>query len=61
VDDCLELTEVGGLHIALVPTDAAETLEPENGYHPIPARIVDDYCRRKAARTGLVQALDDAR
>jgi hypothetical protein len=43
IDDCLEVAEVDGWHINLVPTQENPPLEPNNGYHVIPPEIVEAY------------------
>lgn len=43
VDDCLEIAEVDGYHLALELTAEAQPFEPHNGYHIIPPEIVATY------------------
>ncbi len=43
IDDCLEIAEVDGQHIQLTPGAAPMVLEPQNGYHVIPAEVVARY------------------
>jgi hypothetical protein len=47
VDDCLEIAEVNGLHVHLESTSDASVLDPQNGYHVIPAEIVGAYAKRR--------------
>lgn len=42
VDDCLEIGEVSGWHVALAPTDAPATLTPHNGWLPLPDELLGD-------------------
>lgn len=49
VDDCLEITEVDGLHVNLEPTGEAQEFSPNNGYHIVPPDVVASY----AALRGL--------
>ena len=46
LDDCLEIGEVGGLHVHLEATDAPESREPHNGWHPLPEEVIADYMAR---------------
>jgi hypothetical protein len=50
IDDCLEIGQVGGRHIALEVTDERRALTPVNGYHVVPESIVADYLSRKSVR-----------
>jgi hypothetical protein len=43
IDDCLEITQVDGHHIHLVPTTDTQPFEPNNGYHIIPKSVVAAY------------------
>jgi hypothetical protein len=43
IDDCLEVTEVDGLHVWLEPTSETAMFAPNNGYHIIPPEIVAAY------------------
>lgn len=43
IDDCLEIAEVDGHHLQLEPTEETQAFEPNNGYHIIPAAVVDAY------------------
>lgn len=47
VDDCLHITEVGGYHLQLTPTDKVQPLRVKNGYIPLPQSVIDAW---KAAR-----------
>ncbi len=47
VDDCLEITEVDGHHIHLVPTTATQPFEPNNGYHKLPKSVLDAYAKSR--------------
>lgn len=47
VDDCLEIAEVDGLHVHLEPTSEAAMLDPQNGYHIIPAEVIAAYAKRR--------------
>lgn len=49
VDDCLEISEVDGLHIHLEPTIEPNVFEPQNGYHIIPEDVKAAYAARKKA------------
>ena len=46
VDDCIEVSAVGGYHIQLQPIADKTVLEPNNGYHIIPQPIVRSYLAR---------------
>jgi hypothetical protein len=43
IDDCLEISEVDGLHVHLESASEPATFEPQNGYHIIPPEIVAAY------------------
>jgi len=43
IDDCLEISEVDGHHIGLVPTQETQAFAPANGYHIIPPEVVRAY------------------
>ncbi|MBN8549577.1 MAG: DUF1543 domain-containing protein [Deltaproteobacteria bacterium] len=47
VDDCLEISEVGGLSVSLEPTEDRVAWEPNNGYHIIPKPLVQAYMEKK--------------
>ena len=49
VDDCLEVSNVDGYHIRLEPTDEQVEWLPNNGYHIIPKRLIQDFISRQAA------------
>jgi hypothetical protein len=46
VDDCLELHDVAGYHIALEPTEAPSSLEPTSRYQPLPKSLLAEYTER---------------
>jgi len=46
VDDCLEIGAVAGLHVHLEPTGEVGTLDPNNGWHPLPDEVIADYMAR---------------
>lgn len=50
VDDCLEVSAVGGWHIVLEPTTETRPFEPNNGYFVIPPAAVEDFLRRHPGR-----------
>jgi len=43
VDDCIEINKVSDLYIKLEKSNSKEELVFNNGYHPIPKAIIDDY------------------
>ncbi len=47
LDDCLEITEVGGYHVHLDPTTESQPFEPNNGYHVIPPPVVKAYAEKR--------------
>lgn len=47
LDDCLEITEVGGYHVHLEPTTDTQPFEPNNGYHVIPPDVVKAYAAKR--------------
>jgi hypothetical protein len=51
IDDCLEIAEVDGHQLHLEPTSESHALEPNNGYHIIPADVIAAY----AAKHNLVR------
>jgi hypothetical protein len=48
IDDCLEISEVDGLHIHLESTAEPARLEPNSAYHIIPPEIVAAYAARQS-------------
>ncbi|HEX4129889.1 MAG TPA: DUF1543 domain-containing protein [Pirellulales bacterium] len=50
IDDCLEISQVAGRHVHLVPVETSCPIVPHNGYHVIPDEVVRAY----AARRGLI-------
>jgi uncharacterized protein DUF1543 len=50
LDDCLEVSEVGGHHVTLEPTTETQPFEPNNGYHVIPSPMIAAYLRRHPER-----------
>jgi hypothetical protein len=50
VEDCLEVGEVDGFHVQLVPTNEVQNLVPHNGYHVIPRQVVAAYADRRGLR-----------
>jgi Domain of Unknown Function (DUF1543) len=53
VDDCLNITEVDGRYVHLEIAETTPALVPNNGYHVIPANVVQAY----AASRGLIDNL----
>jgi hypothetical protein len=49
IDDCLEILSVDGYAITLEPTNHADNLAPNNGYHIIPRPIIDAYLQKQKA------------
>ncbi len=47
IDDCLKIEIMNDFYIHLDPTAERHTLEPVNGYHPIPKDIVTAFVARK--------------
>jgi hypothetical protein len=47
VDDCLEISEVDGLHVILEPTTLTQAFEPNNGYHVVPPSVVAGYAAKR--------------
>ncbi len=47
IDDCLEIAEVDGHHLELVPTGETQDFAPANGYHVIPPEVVRAYARSR--------------
>lgn len=43
VDDLLEIKEINGFHVHLVPTNKEQKLLPVNGYHVLPKNVVKEY------------------
>jgi hypothetical protein len=43
IDDLLNITKVNGYHVILTPTEKKENLIPQNGYHVLPKKVVEDY------------------
>jgi hypothetical protein len=50
IDDCLEIGQVDGRHVALEVTDERCALTPVNGFHIVPQTIVADYLTRKSVK-----------
>lgn len=50
VDGCVELSSVGNYHVHLEPTDEAQELTPNNGYHIIPRPIVAAYAKQRGLK-----------
>ncbi|PTB90905.1 DUF1543 domain-containing protein, partial [Marivirga lumbricoides] len=46
VDDLLEITELNGLHVHLIPTNRKQNLVPVNGYHVLPKSVVKEYLEK---------------
>jgi hypothetical protein len=46
VDDCLEISEVDGLHVHLEPASETASFDPQNGYHIIPPEVMAAYAAR---------------
>ena len=53
IDDCLEIGEVDGVHVHLEPTSEKVELDPNNGYHIIPPKVVQAYARRRKLKPAL--------
>jgi len=43
VDDCIEIIKVSNLYVHLEKTDKVEKLKFNNGYFPIPRKIINKY------------------
>ena len=43
VDDCIEIIKVSNLYVHLEKTDKVEKLKFNNGYFPIPRKIINEY------------------
>jgi len=43
VDDCLEIAQIDGYHIHLIPTSEKVAWEPNNGYHIVPKPLVKRF------------------
>ncbi len=43
VDDCLSIDQVDGYYIHLTTSNQPTVFKPNNGYHPIPKAIIQDY------------------
>lgn len=46
VDSCIEVGAVNAFHVVLTETHEKEDLKPNNAYHIVPKKIVDDYMKR---------------
>jgi hypothetical protein len=46
IDDLLEISEISGYHIHLIPTEKEEKLNPVNGYHVLPKAVVKTYMEK---------------
>ncbi len=43
VDDCIEINEVSNFYIHLNESNSKKELKFNNGYMPIPKKIIDEY------------------
>ena len=43
VDDCIEIEKVSDFYIVLRKSTKSQKLEFNNGYHPIPKRIIKEF------------------
>ncbi|WKV13645.1 DUF1543 domain-containing protein [Marivirga harenae] len=47
VDDMIAIEELNGYHIHLTPTEKRENLKPNNGYHVLPKKVVQEFLAQK--------------
>lgn len=50
IDDCIELSEVGGYRVHLEPTEEVKVLDPVNGYRIIPKELVAAFLQKRGRR-----------
>lgn len=47
VDDMIAIEELEGFHVHLTPTEKTENLNPVNGYHVLPKKVVKEFMAKK--------------
>lgn len=50
VDDMIAIEELDGYHVHLIPTEKPENLNPINGYHVLPKKVVKEFLELKYKR-----------
>jgi hypothetical protein len=47
VDDMIAIEELDGYHVHLTPTEKIESLNPVNGYHVLPKKLVKEFMEKE--------------